>query len=273
MSEYTVLGASGFVGRRLVSLLTAAGFNCFAPARGSEEIFKRDLGRVFYCIGMTADYSRYPFDTIEAHTCFLARILKEARFDHLVYLSSTRLYDTLAVDVAREDAPLHLSPKEPRHIYDLSKALGENLCLTVMKGKASVARLACVFDTEKDAPGFLSEWLQRATQEKQFILPSSTGVVRDYIHVDDVVHALTAILDSGPAAIYNVASGENISNMELAGVFNDCGWGIGLRDCTTAQKTPLCDISRLHMLGCFPRSVRDIVREFLCMLGGQDAPR
>lgn len=273
MPDYTVLGATGFVGRRLVSTLTTAGFNCLAPGRDSDEIFKCNLGRVFYCIGMTADYAQYPFNTIEAHVCFLARILKEAQFEHLVYLSSTRLYDNLAVDVAQEDMPLCLTPKEPRHIYDLSKALGENVCLNVVKGRASVARLACVFDTEENAPGFLSEWLQRATREKKFTLPSSTGVVRDYIHVDDVVNALKAIVDNREAAIFNVASGENISNHELAGIFNDCGWQVTLRDRTELQSAPLCDNSRLRALGCLPRSVRDVVRGFLYALEGQDASR
>ena len=145
------------------------------------------------------------------------------------------------------------------------------MCLNITQGRASVARLACVFDTKEGSPGFLSEWLQRATQERDFTLPSSTGVVRDYIHVDDVVKALKAIVDNRKAAIYNVASGENISNLELASIFNDFGWQVALRDKTELQRTPLCDISRLHSLGCLPRSSRDVVRDFLNALGGQNA--
>jgi len=85
---------------------------------------------------------------------FLPVVLKEARFEHLVYLSSTRLYDTLDAEIAQEDMPLYLSPIQPRHIYDLSKALGENMCLTITDGRASVARLACVFGTVAGTPGF-----------------------------------------------------------------------------------------------------------------------
>jgi len=232
--------------------LTAAGLDCFAPVRGSEEIFSRNLGRVFYCIGMTADYARHPFETIESHTCFLARVLKEARFEHLVYLSSTRLYDTLDAEIAQEDMPLYLSPIQPRHIYDLSKALGENMCLTITDGRASVARLACVFGTVAGTPGFLSELLQRAARERQFLLPSATGFVRDYIHVDDVIHALKSIVDYGAPAIYNVASGENVSNAELAEIFNSCGWKISLRTRRKGSEHPAAKSPDYVLSGVFP---------------------
>ncbi|WP_333699462.1 NAD-dependent epimerase/dehydratase family protein [Rivihabitans pingtungensis] len=124
---YTVLGASGFVGQRLVSELTRRGADFWVPARQAPEILQQPLGVVFYCIGLTADYAQRPFDTVAAHVSYLARILEEAQFEHIVYLSSTRLYDGLPIAEGRGDTPLSLSPNNPRHLYDLSKALGENL--------------------------------------------------------------------------------------------------------------------------------------------------
>jgi len=160
MSRYTVIGASGFVGARLAKALAADGCEAFLPGRDDPRLYTEDLGAVFYCAGLTADYLARPFDTVEAHVGLIARLLQKGRFERLVYLSSTRLYDWAGAEAGREDRPLSLIPSEPRHLYDLSKALGENLCLTQSGGRASVARLSCVWDWAEGAPGFLSEWMQ-----------------------------------------------------------------------------------------------------------------
>jgi nucleoside-diphosphate-sugar epimerase len=263
MSAYTVVGATGFVGARLVASLERDGHAVYAPRRGDPTLFERDLGQVFYCAGLTADYLKRPFDTVEAHVGLLARMLEKARFGRLVYLSSTRLYDSLGGDGGDEDGPLALRPGEPRHLYDFSKGLGENLCLTQSGGRAAVARLSCVFDDAPGAPGFLSEWLQRARAGRDIALASATGYVRDYIHLDDTVAALRAILDSDVAAPVNVATGENLSNADLAAVFEALGWRIDFERETPRQSAPLCDVARLHGLGLRPRPARDVIESVL----------
>ena len=259
MARYTVIGASGFVGARLVAALAADGLEVFVPVRDDPRLFTEDLGQVFYCAGLTADYLARPFDTVEAHVTLIARILKDARFERLVYCSSTRLYDWMGPEAGAEDAPLSLTPSEPRHLYDLSKALGENLCLTQGGGRAAVARLACVWDWSDGAPGFLSEWLQKARRNRSLALDSSSGYVRDYIHLDDTVAALRAIVDSDQSAIFNVASGENVSNGDLAATFMACGWTVALSRTTPVQAAPHCDIARLRALGVEPVPVRQAI--------------
>lgn len=262
MLRYTVIGASGFVGSRLVAHLRQGGHEVHAPRRNDADWLSRDLGRVIFCAGLTADYAARPFDTVEAHVNLLARVLQHGQFSHLVYLSSTRLYDS-GSGGARETQDLVLNPTNPRHLYDLSKALGENLCLTVAGDRCAVARLACVFDWHPGAPGFLSEWLQRAAQQKAFCLDSGTGFVRDYIHLDDVVMSLCAMSDRAATGIVNVASGENVSNAELVDVFNRCGWSVSLARKTPRQHAPECDIDRLVSIWQKPRLVREVVEASL----------
>ncbi len=259
MGRQTVIGAAGFVGTRLTEALEADGLEVYAPARGDDRLFGEDLGTVYYCAGLTADYLARPFDTIEAHVALIARLLKAARFDRLVYLSSTRLYDASEAPKGREDEPLTLKPWEPRHLYDLSKALGENLCLTQGAGRAAVARLACVFDWQGGAPGFLSEWLQTARRQRAIALDTASGLVRDYITLDDTVAAIRAIAAGGEAEIVNVASGENVSNGELAEVFEAAGWSIELARQSPRQTAAVCDTGRLARLGVRPTPVREAV--------------
>jgi UDP-glucose 4-epimerase len=138
----TILGATGFVGRRLQTRLIGAGWDVFAPAKGDTSLFGRDMGVVFYCAGLTADYDRRPFDTVEAHAGLISELIRAGRFERLIYLSSTRLYDGQAAAVLDETAPLIFDVADPRRVYDLSKALGENLTQTRTEGRGAEARLS-----------------------------------------------------------------------------------------------------------------------------------
>lgn len=255
---YTVLGASGFVGRRLAATLRAQGHIVYAPSRDDPGLYQCALGRVIYCAGMTADYAARPFDTVQAHVGLLSRVLQEADFEHLVYLSSTRLYDSLGENggaLLDEAAPLQLEPHRARHLYDLSKALGENLCLNAASGRGAVARLSCVYDWAPGAPGFLSEWLQRAKQQRQLDIDSASGIVRDYIHLDDVVAALSVMSQQRCEGIVNVASGEPVSNLELADMFRRKGWDVRVRRESARERSAPCAIERLGQLGVVARKV------------------
>lgn len=213
----TIIGGRGFIGRHLASRLLAAGWDCLVPDRQEALNGQKDLGHLFYCAGLTADYLRRPFDTVEAHVTLLSRILQDDRFESLVYLSSTRLYDSQPGIVGSEESPLVLTPANPRHLYDLSKALGESLCLTTGKGRARVARLSCVYNNHTDEDGFLPGLLRRIIQDRPAILEvdSSPAFARDYIHLNDVLDALILIATQGKEGIYNVAGGENVRNEDL----------------------------------------------------------
>jgi nucleoside-diphosphate-sugar epimerase len=263
MTLYTVIGAGGFIGSRLVAALQARGQEVYAPARGERGLFERDLGKVFYCAGLTGDFMGRPFDTVDAHVGLLTQVLREAQFSRLVYLSSTRLYDSLGERGGREDDVLEFDVAAPRNVYDLSKALGENLCLARSEGRASIARLANVFDWTDDAGGFLSDLLKRARRERHIVLASSPQAGRDYIHTDDVIAALLAMQDQDAEGVFNVARGEAISNAELARTFAAGGWRLDLTGPEGPAHGPTCDVSRLHGLGVRPCSVREVLSRTL----------
>lgn len=264
---YTVLGASGFVGRRLVGELNRRGANVWAPTRQSPEILEQSLGVVFYCIGLTSDFAQRPFDTVEAHVSYLARILEQAQFEHIVYLSSTRLYDGLQISEGKGDTFLSLNPNNPRHLYDLTKALGENLCLTIAAGRSSIARLSCVYDVTPGSPGFLSGLLQRLRHERSFTLDSTPGNCRDYITLDDTVASLIAIGEQRACDIFNVASGVNTYNQEIADVLRR--WGVDIRFGRHGETMylPRCNIDNLRALGVVPTDTLSTVQAFVRNLG------
>lgn len=213
MMEFTVLGASGFIGSHLVRHLEAEGHQVAAPARGAP-LGRRHLGHAIYCIGMTSDYPRDPVATIDAHVCRLAALLGEAKMDSLVYLSSTRLYDS-GGSVGDEGNDLVLNPATPRHLYDLTKAAAEALCHAHDRAPARIARLASVYSDDLGSDNFIPEVVRGALSASEAVFDTAPDCARDYVHIDDVCRMLVAIATGGRRRVYNVASGRNVANRDL----------------------------------------------------------
>lgn len=262
----TVVGAAGFVGARLRTRLEANGWNVYAPAKGDPDLLQRDLGVVFYCAGLTADYDARPFDTVAAHASLVSELIRADRFSRLVYCSSTRLYDGLPQAEVDEATPLTFQVTDPRRVYDLSKALGENLTLCRTGGRGAVARLSNVYDWNDGAPGFLSEWLIQARRERSLTLASSPHIRRDYIHLDEVVAALIALGD-GAEGVFNIARGALTANADLAAVFAAHGWSVTFTGTADPPPPPNASSERLAAQGVRARPVEDVVADYLKGLG------
>lgn len=252
----TVIGSTGFIGRHLVEHLHAAGCQVLEPARDTLHWLEGPLGHVFYCAGLTADFAQRPHDTVQAHVSLLSSVLQRGQFESLVYLSSTRLYDGSLVDPADEATPLALDPRQPRHLYDLSKALGESLCHAASGGRARVARLSCVYRDAGDADGFLPQLLRGVPQAlaraengtpARLRVDTTPHAARDYVHLDDVLAALLLIATRGTQPLYNVASGRNLSNRELFARLRELsGCEVVAGQHHMARPSPRIDISRMR---------------------------
>jgi len=256
--EITVLGAQGFVGSHLVRDIAGKGLRCYVPTRGSEAIFRRPLGHVIYCVGLTADYSARPFDTVEAHVSYYARILRDADFKSMTYLSSTRLYDSGDGDGV-ETSNLTLNPHNARHLYDFSKGLGEVLGLTCGRDNVRVARLASVYADDLVGENFLHNLVRRALAASRITLETCRDSARDYVHIDDVCAGLLAIAREGKQSIYNLASGINVRNDTLFELIERAsGCHINAIGEGVADRAPSIDISALRKdLGIKPRALKD----------------
>lgn len=212
MNMITVLGASGFIGSHLVERLRELNLNCYCPDR-NEDLSSKNLGKVIYCIGLTADFRSRPFDTVTAHVCKLVEILQECRFDSLLYLSSTRLYKSIQ-GTAKEEDEIRVNPLDDNELYNISKAMGESLTLACGK-KARIARISNVYGNDFSSNNFLSAVIKEALHTKKVMLRTSFESAKDYISVDDVVDILIRIATQGRHRVYNLASGTNVSNLEL----------------------------------------------------------
>lgn len=214
--RFTVFGGTGFIGSNLIRHLRREGHEVYAPHRGELVKTKDSLGHVIYAIGLTGDFRKRPYDTVEAHVCLLSNLLRNCVFDSWLYLSSTRIYSQLPLEMhASEEAAIPLTPGSDS-IYDLSKLLGESLCLTHPSPTVRVARLSNVYGVGQSKHTFLASVLHELYESGKAQINESPKSCKDYVAIDDVLPLLQAIATCGKRRIYNVASGHLTTHAAVA---------------------------------------------------------
>ena len=224
--KFTVIGSRGYIGSKLAAFLRKQGHKVFEPMKGEMPDPTLDLGSIVYCAGLTNDFGKRIFDTVEAHVSYLSRLFVTANFQSVTYLSSTRLYDSNPHPGSSEADDLHLNPNNPRHIYDLSKAMGEAIVLGLGERRGRVARLSCVYSADEDAGGFLPSLVRDVAacirdSKPTLSVETSPAFERDYVFVEDVVSALGLLAMGEHGGIFNVASGENTANDAIFRMLNN----------------------------------------------------
>ena len=262
---FTVLGANGFVGQALSQWLRARGHEVHTPAR---QLSPADLGaslrgHVVYCIGLTADFRWRPWDTVDAHVGVLRQLLAEGNFASLTYLSSTRVY--LGCDVGREDVALTVQPEDPDQLYNLSKLMGESLCHAAYRPErpVRVVRLSNVIGGDVTSDNFIYVLLRDALATGVIQLNTSLDSAKDYIALADVTRMLELIASCGQAHCYNLASGQQTTNGELAeAIARLTGARLSVSDDARHTPFPRIEIGRLHReFGFEPLSPIDYFEE------------
>jgi len=271
--RYTVIGSQGFIGSHLVQYLRAAGHDCLTPPRDYREVIDEALGHVVYCVGVTADFRRRPMDTVEAHVCHLLPLLRSGRFETLLYLSSTRIY----ASSGRPDAELIVDPANPDHLYNVSKMMGEAICLSARPETCRVVRLSNVFGSDLHSDNFLSSIVRAALEAGRVDLSTDLNSERDYLDVYDAVGALAEIATRGRQRIYNLAFGSNRTTAQLVDVLRrETGCEVNVPPGAPTVRFPQIDIAAVRTeFGFRPRDVLaalpDLVQKFRMGLTHNDS--
>ena len=211
--KFTILGAAGFVGGELTRELRRQGHGVQAIGRGDTPPDGKDLGHVFYCIGMTSDFRSQPFATMQAHIAALEPVLQRGGFESFTYLSSTRVYKRALQTHEGSEIPVSVSDADD--LYNISKLAGESLCLSCGQPNVRVARLSNVVGANDSSSNFLAD-IVRSAAGGHIAFRTALESAKDYILVSDVVALLIRIGTSGMHNIYNLASGGNTTHEAIA---------------------------------------------------------
>jgi nucleoside-diphosphate-sugar epimerase len=210
--KFTVLGANGFIGSHLVSYLKEQNHECYTPDIRKENLSNENLGNVIYAIGVS-DFLNKPLETIDAHVCILNQILKKSDFDSLLYLSSGRIYYNTSSTT--EDEIVTVDPTSLDDLYNISKIMGESICMAFKRKKIKIVRPSNVLGIGAPENLFIPSIISDAVKNNKIILNSTLDSEKDYVDVDDLVTLIPKILLDGKYDIYNIASGYNTKTRDI----------------------------------------------------------
>jgi nucleoside-diphosphate-sugar epimerase len=221
--KFTILGSLGFVGSHLLKALKYQAIEVFAPPR--DYIFTKgeNLGHVIYCIGLTSDFRQRPIETVEAHVCKLMKVLENSEFESFLYLSSTRVYG--GNDTGMETDNVQVSSSDFSDLYNISKLMGESICLSNTNKRIRVVRLSNVIGDDFESDNYLFSLIKEAVDTKMIHLNLHLEAGKDYISINDVVKIVILIAKGGKHRIYNIGSGFQITNDDIVKKikeYNDC---------------------------------------------------
>jgi nucleoside-diphosphate-sugar epimerase len=238
-------------------------YYCNFPQKNDEACYTSPLGHVIYAIGLTADFRSRPLDTVEAHVCLLQRLIRVGNFESLTYLSSTRVYAGAAC--TSESATLQVNPNDPGDIYNLSKLMGESLCLHGGKQSMKVARLSNIVGLRPDPDIFIDQLLEEGCRTGRVVFRTALDSRKDYLYIDDAVELLARIALSPETSVYNVASGEGVENAEIASTLvAEMGFEVSVTPDAPTREFTAIDVSRVKArFGFSPRRFSDYFPAFL----------
>lgn len=247
MATFTVVGAGGFIGSHLRARLEEQGHAVQAPERSDGAWLQGpgELGHVIYCAGLTSDTLTRPYEAVRAHVDLVAEILERARFDSLLYLSSTRVYAGAAS--GSEDARLCIDPRAEDDFFASTKLMGEALCAAGGPRPVRVVRLSNVYGADVGSGNFLSSIISDALLKGEVVLETALDSAKDYVSIDDVCDVLPQIALGGRQDVYNVASAINVPNRELIEALADitsCTWQV--EEGAPTRTFPVIDTARLR---------------------------
>ena len=262
---FTVFGADGFVGRRLVQRLRNDGHQVQVVGRGDRlETFFPDLGNVMYCVGVTGSrFKTEQFRVIDAHISSMARVLEHGKYSSFLYMSSARTYEE-SLDNTAESTRFRVNPSNISDFYNLSKLMGESLILNSGISKARIVRVSYAVDIAEDSTDNLTEFI-RAARLGAVNFTAHPDSTKDYVVMGDVLDVMPQVALSGVSPLYNLASGVNISTREIGALLEE-EYGCSV---TYLAEEPLrsptqIDISLLRSEFSFkPQSVLDYARQVM----------
>ena len=285
-----VTGATGFVGRRLVGRLEAAGHRVGAVAIDEHQLSAaverfaidiRDAG------ALTAAFARFNPDRI-VHLAALSHVGESWRripdyfainvlgVEHVLaaagdcpvlFMSSAEVYGLVPDEAQPISERREVSPRTP---YAMTKAAAERL---VLAAGATVVRSFNLIGAGQAAsfalPSFAAQLAAIERGAEPLLAVGNLSARRDFVHIDDAVMALAQLAEEPqPGEIFNLASGADSSIAELLERLIALS-GLAVRCREDPEKLRpvdvprLCgDASRLRALGWAPeRGVETALRD------------
>jgi len=259
-----ITGATGFVGRYLLSELKKQNIDFFAPGREDFDYTDieairsyfagKDITDVIHLSGAvdTNDMAKLYISNIVGLNMLL-QICCENNVKHFTYASSNVVYGTCSKAAhTTEDHPF----PDTKNLYAVSKYAGElivsDYCNRHGIEYANV-RIADVYGPEQKTGNLIKAIINNVKAKASLSVYGDGLRVRDYIYVTDVARGLCFISQKRIKGTVNLGSGKATSVKELLEIADEIsGFRCGIKKVSVDQEdtsTIWLDVSTLKKLG------------------------
>lgn len=251
-----VVGASGFLGSAVCSVLADAGASVVAASRGSGtkhpdprlascgiERLGEHAGAVCLHLGGSSDPAdiamRFDEHLKEAEEA--AEKIIRAGFSRVVLASSAAVYDDSSPEPRAEESPVN-----PATAYGRLKRRMEEM---FSSSGGAIARISNVYGPRMQANNVIPEIARQLESGDRVRLRNLTGI-RDYLFVSDAARALAELTRADLKGVYNVSTGRGTSVDEL---ITAVGRALGRE---RVAREAVADSGRLSALVLNPAKIR-----------------
>lgn len=255
--NFTIIGGQGFVGSEVVNQLTIDSHTVWVPEKSDDTVYEKHLGTVIYCAGH-GDCTNNPMKVLQSNTTDLSLLLQKAKFDKLVYISSTRVY--MNQHQSDETCDLSIINEDDRKLFNLTKLVSEELCFK-SKRNCIVVRPSNVYGVALDSPLFLPSITRSAILNGKVDMYVPENYSKDYVAVSDVAKVIIHIskLKTNNEKVINIASGYNVTAKDIADILaKQTNCEIIWHESSSNERFPETQINTMKsILNINPRSVKE----------------
>jgi len=241
MSRILVTGADGFIGKRLVEMLTNQKFTVIqtdivlknpdvqyldVTSDNCKKFFNENRPDVIIHLAAQTDVMTSvtnPISDLEINTLGTLNLLvaaSEANVENFIYINSGgAIYDS------NQQMPIsEIGQVNPVSPYGLSKLFAEHYLKLICDEKkmswTSLALSNCYGPVRTHRKGVIFEfWKRLNNNERIYINGAETS--RDFIYVDDVVDAIIRAISTPSNCRINISSGDEVTLVELFEILSD----------------------------------------------------
>jgi nucleoside-diphosphate-sugar epimerase len=223
-ARVVVLGAGGFLGRRLLDACAAVGIATLAL--GSRDIDLADAAAdvqlsarlrpqdaLVFLAALTPDKGRDSATLLR--NLAMARAICAASgtvaLSHLIYVSSDAVYSFAEPLIAEE------TPAIPLDLYGAMHRTRELVLASEAKAPLAILRFTAVYGAGDTHNSYgPNRFLRQALKDGRIILFGNGEETRDHIYIDDAVALLLAVLRHGSTGLANLATGKSLTFRAVA---------------------------------------------------------
>jgi len=275
-----VTGGAGFIGTNLIKKLLSKGYDVVSLDNyntGLKSNHQDGAEYINFDIRNIDDYSYWKPDVIY-HLAAIARIQPSFEDPYSYFTTNANATFKLAKYCSENNIPLIYAGSSSHHSgkfknpYTFSKDIGEEIIYlyqTHFNLNASIARFYNVYGPYHLKEGgyttLIGAWEKCIEKNKPLTIYGDGTKRRDFTHVDDIVDALTLILEKQKwGHIFELGRGWNYSIKDIADMF---GKEIIYKDDKPGEALiTLCDdTSAKELLGWDPKlNIEDYIKNYLC---------